>query len=569
MRCWFDRKNSIAIVILCLVFFPIVLSGNSRDEIGILEYTEKAVLAAKGVEGKYWLFEEIGEAYLQFGSVEKAMELVDLIDEEYYKTSLLIDIIHCPHATETEFVKTIPQKYMGFEDKSFQAAIWYNLTWYYLKQNDRANVRKSLDEFKKLMFLDDSFSSWERLMELAGLLIENGLKEEADNIVRGYLKLIEKNEVGLSSQMNVLKTLYRQGMIGDFPQLIKRIQVGVDSRSSAEDRALYCNWFAGTLFEIDRLEEGYNYLRKSIGHANRIKPLEKRKMFIYREWIQPQRFDPGRKGMIRRLDEFETLLRHLCAEEGGVLGDESSEISCSFVEAYITLLINKGKIKIPREVVNRNPGLMDFFNYRVALNFLDNQPLRHKALHFSKKIKSSPQLKIDVMLKYRERLGNLPFPGTYSILDEALQEAKRMANNRDEHLYKIAMAYLDIGDVQKADELYFQIKNSDAQSHLAFHVIQVCLRNYSLTVAQKHLDKYTGISCEFRALCLSKIASRFFLEGKAERSFKMYKAAVDCMLKYSTPQMSGIFRDYYYAIEKGRMVFEKREFHNYIVVQGH
>jgi tetratricopeptide (TPR) repeat protein len=562
MSCWFNSKNSISIAILCFLFFPIVLSGNSRDEIDLLEYAEKAVLVAEGIEGKSWLFKEIGEAYLQFGSVEKAMALVDLIDEEYYKTSLLIEIIHCPHAIQSDFVKTISQKYMEFEEESFKADIWYNLVSYYLERKDRANVKKSLIEFKKLIYLDDSFSSWERLMELPGLLIENGLKSEADNIVRGYLKLIEKNEVGLSSQMSVLKTLYRQGMIGDFPQLIKRIQVGVDSRSSAEDRAIYCNWFAETLFEFDRLEEGYNYLRKSIGHANRIKPLEKRKLFIYREWIQPQRFDPGRKGMIPRLDEFETLLRDLCAEEGGVLGDESSEISRSFVEAYITLLINKGKIKIPREVANRNPGLMDFFNYRVALNFLDNQPLRHKALHFSKKIKSSPHLKIDVMLKYRERLGNLPFPGTYFILDEALQEAKRMANNRDEHLYKIAMAYLDIGDVQKADELYFQIKNSDARSHLAFHVIQVCLRNYSLAVAQKQLDKYTGISSEFRALCLSKIASRLFLEGKVERSFKMYKAAVDCMLKFYTPQMSGIFRDYYYAIEKGRMVFEKREFHN-------
>ena len=553
--------------IVCLLFFPNVLSGSSRGGVDFLEYAETAVLAAKGIDGKYWLFKEIGDAYLQFGYVGKAEKLLGLIDEEYYKTQLVLDIIHCPHTAKTEFIQRIPQEHMEFEEEWLKGDIWYELIFYYLERKDIINAKKSLDEFKKLMYLDDSFSSWERLIHLLGPLDESGMHDEVDKIVRGYWEHIGNDEVGLSSQMNVLEMLYRQGMLDCFPQFLRKVQISVESESSAEYLADIYFGFSETLFEIDWLEEGYCYSRLSIDQASRITPRDKRKTYVYWKWIQPQRSALGRTKMISQLDEFEALLRDLCVEEGNRPDKKISRISRSIVEAYIALLIDKGKIQTAREVANRREEFMDLFNYRIALNFLDNPNLSHKALKFSKKIKWSPGLAVDVLLKYCEHLGTIPYPALYTHLNETLQLAKRMKNDRDEYLYKTAMAYLNIGDVQKVDEVFSLINNPDARSHLAFNVIQACLRNRNLAVAQKHLDKYMGISNEFLALSLSKIASRLYLEGKVARAFKMYKAAVDCMLTFSTPQLSSILQDYYYAVKKGRMVFENREFHNYLIAQ--
>ncbi len=559
-------KKILPMAILIFIAVVYIFPDDNKFDLTILDYAEKVARAADGIDAKYFLFKEIGEAYLQFGCVEKAEKLVSLIEDDYYRTSLLIDIIHYPHAPQTTVVESIPQKYLEFGEESFKADIWYNLIFYYLKRKDKNNVRKSLDEFMKLMCLDDCIINWERLMKLPGLLIEIGLKGEADKIVQEYLKLVEDNRVGLSSQMSVIKTLNLQGVPGDITFLINKVQGGVESISSIEDRALYCHWFAETLFEIDRLEDGYYYLKKSIGYANQILPRENRRVFIHREWVQSSRNDPGRLAMIHLIDEFESLLRDICFEEKEAHGEKISKVMHSVYEVYIALLIKKGKVSIASEIAKKDAIMMDIFNYVAALNFIDNQVLRHNALLYARKIKSSPDLKIGVMLEYRKTLGNVPSPEIYSLLDEAIKEANTLNCDRDEYLYKIAIAYLDMGDVKMADELYSVIKNIDVRSHIAFHIIQVCLREYSLSTGQKFLDKYTDITNEFRALCLSKIASSLYLENKVEQSIKMYKEAVDCMIKFSTSGISDILQDYYYAVKKEKRFYENIESHNFPVV---
>ncbi len=556
--------NSIKIFFYLIIFIIILhgfyVEGNSLSKDPILNYILNELVAYDGCDRDYRL-SKLSQFYIKFGNFEDAIRILDLISDEYHKYSIICESLdNNMKLSDPEFIK-LEMLVQGIKDKELKFDISCKLILVYLERNNNEKAFYNLRIIKDDLDNEIKSSSFYLLINLIYALKENGLNEEADELLKEYEDFAFSRNGDFLSKLNVLEEYFNLRRYKKAQEVLRKIEKEINAAKNNIDKADRSIKLSKLMFEIEYFKKADEFVNKSLCYCKKIvNESSKVKCFIRLLRSSESIF---LYGSLSNIDNVEGIL--IKNIEFDDCNRNNSSISNIYNEEIIKFFIRKGNFLKAREIalkldnVNKEKeshdcfSYLDYYHYYLGKKYLESKDMKLKALSLAERIQFTPLKKLELLLEIAEFYFEENYEEKFfEILNRATQISIKDRWKKDDSLGNIAMVYLKAGVIYKALKLAEEVSYLGTKSALIYEVAQALINDCRIELAEKILKKYK-LDVDFKAYLLSKIGAKLMIDGKEKESEEMFKKSINLILTTDTGSIEIILRDYLNA-KKHKMI---------------